>query len=72
MDRGIKAPLYGRAGIPHYWLLALEDETLEMYSEPSAQGYTMTRIARRGAVVTLPIPGAPQIALDDLLPPAQR
>lgn len=70
-DRSVKAPLYARAGVPHFWILAIDDATLEMYSEPSPlEGYRLTRIVRRGERVTVPIPGSPELTLDDMLPDA--
>ena len=35
-DRGRKALLYARAGIPEYWIVNLLDRCLEMYREPVA------------------------------------
>jgi Uma2 family endonuclease len=34
-DRDLKGPLYGRVGIPVYWLLNLPDGRLELYSDPT-------------------------------------
>ncbi len=33
-DRGKKAALYARAGIPEYWILNLVDRVLEVYRDP--------------------------------------
>jgi len=38
-DRDIKIPLYGRAGIRETWLVDLQDNTIEIYTDPSASGY---------------------------------
>lgn len=43
-DRGTKAPLYARAGIPEYWLVDLDAGVVEVHREPSGEGYgTVTR-----------------------------
>lgn len=38
-DREVKIPLYARAGIPEAWLIDLDANTIEVYREPSAEGY---------------------------------
>jgi Uma2 family endonuclease len=38
-DRGIKAKLYGSAGIPEYWIVNLVDRQIEVYREPCEAGY---------------------------------
>ena len=38
-DRGIKLPLYARAGIGEIWIVNLPGETIERYTAPSADGY---------------------------------
>ncbi len=38
-DREVKIPLYARHGIVEVWLLDLERGQLEIYREPSAEGY---------------------------------
>jgi len=44
-DRGIKIPLYGRAGIREAWLVDLKDNTVEIYREPSTSGYSLVKKA---------------------------
>ncbi len=34
-DRSTKARLYGRAGIPVYWIINLTDRQLELFTEPT-------------------------------------
>jgi hypothetical protein len=56
-DRGVKAPLYARAGIPEVWLVDLGGETVAVYREPSPEGYRATRVLRAGErVATLAFP----------------
>lgn len=47
-DRDIKVPLYARAGIPEAWLVDLSGECIEIFQEPSPQGYQEVRRVRRG------------------------
>jgi Uma2 family endonuclease len=43
-DRQVKAPLYARAGIGEVWLVDLQARTIEVYRNPSPQGYRLVRI----------------------------
>jgi len=47
-DRTIKGPLYARAGIPEYWIVDINGERIEVYSEPSESGYRAMHIYVRG------------------------
>ena len=38
-DREIKIPLYARHGIPEVWLIDLRQERVEIYLQPSSDGY---------------------------------
>lgn len=38
-DRGKKALLYARHGIPEYWLFDLRENRVEVYRKPSPEGY---------------------------------
>lgn len=50
-DRDIKIPLYAKSGIPEVWLVNLEDATIEVYREPSPEGYKlMLRPSREDAI----------------------
>ncbi len=44
VDRDRKLPLYARAGIPEYWIVDLPEETVEVYTEPSGDGYGALRV----------------------------
>ncbi len=66
-DRGVKLPLYARAGISEVWLVDLGTDSLEVYRRPAAAGYAEARALRRGDRVS---PQAfPDLTLtaDDLL-----
>ncbi len=47
-DRGVKLPLYARAGILEVWILDLRSEVIERHTDPSADGYRSLERARRG------------------------
>ncbi len=38
-DTMVKAPLYAKNGIPHYWVFNLKDACLFIYSDPQHGGY---------------------------------
>jgi Uma2 family endonuclease len=38
-DREVKGPLYARSGIGEFWLVDLEHRKLEVYRDPSPEGY---------------------------------
>jgi Uma2 family endonuclease len=46
-DRGVKIPLYARAGIREYWIVDLAGESIEVYRDPSPEGYRQARQLRR-------------------------
>jgi Uma2 family endonuclease len=67
-DRRVKAPLYGSAGIPEYWLLNLVDRQLEVYRNPTEIGYDSSTIYSAGeSVEPLHAPGQ-TIQIADMLP----
>lgn len=60
LDRGVKATLYARAGIPEYWIVNLRDATVEVHREPdAARGRYGTRLTRSGQDTLAPgsLPG---------------
>jgi Uma2 family endonuclease len=42
-DRHVKLPLYAAAGIPEYWIVDLNQKTLEIYRDPVSNGYADQR-----------------------------
>jgi Uma2 family endonuclease len=48
VDRSVKVPLYARAGIPEVWLMDLSGDCIEVFQEPSPQGYQEIQRVRRG------------------------
>lgn len=57
VDRGIKASLYARAGIPTYWLIDVPGKVVEVRSDPGSGGYARCEIYRAGTLVPTPAPG---------------
>ena len=66
-DRSVKRRLYAEAGIPEYWIVNLQDQVIEVYSNPVKGEYKRAKQAKRGA--TLPLPGglAAVIQVSDIL-----
>ena len=58
-DRTVKLRLYARAGIPEYWIVDANAETLELYRSPSGARYPDHRTLTRGeSVAPLAFPDA--------------
>jgi Uma2 family endonuclease len=47
-DRGVKLPLYARAGIREVWIVDLPGEVIERHADPSGDGYRSLEQMRRG------------------------
>jgi Uma2 family endonuclease len=54
-DRKVKRRLYAEAGIPEYWIVNLQDQIIELYSNPSEGDYRQATQAKRGETLTLPV-----------------
>ncbi len=68
-DRAM-AIIYAHARIPIYWILNLVDRQVDVYSDPSPDGYAMTELYSPGSQVPVVIDGAVvgRIAVEDFLP----
>ena len=61
-DRDSKIPLYARYGIPEVWLVDLNSGTVEVYRDPTSEGYErVTKLEDPDAVVSSQI--LPQLRL---------
>lgn len=73
-DRGFKLRLYARAGLPVYWIVNLNDGTVEVYNDPSGvstePAYRRREVVGREGQVAIELPGADavRLALRDMLP----
>ena len=65
-DRKVKRSLYAEADIPEYWIVNLQDQIIEVYSNPSEGEYRQAIQAKRGATLPLPI-GLGTIDVRDIL-----
>jgi hypothetical protein len=67
-DRAVKGTLYAKANIGEFWILNLNDDTLEVYRDPQADGtYRDVRILRRGDQIEIAaLPGV-VVQVDELL-----
>ncbi|MEP7036967.1 MAG: Uma2 family endonuclease [Acidobacteriota bacterium] len=66
-DREAKAAAYSRNGIRQYLLLNLQNETIEDFREPGADGYGFKRTLRKGDVFNLVAFPEIEINIDDLM-----
>ena len=64
-DKNVKLPLYANAGVPEGWIVDLAGRRVEVHSEPSPQGYRVTRTFTLGERV-----GSPSV--EKLAPPVDE
>ncbi|MDQ3928516.1 MAG: Uma2 family endonuclease, partial [Chloroflexota bacterium] len=66
-DRRVKVPLYAQAGIPEVWIVNLQQERIEVHSQPEGGAYKTVRRLKRGQSVV--VPGFPEakIKVEDVL-----
>ncbi len=66
----LQGNVYGRSGIPVYWIVNLVDRWIEVYTDPGPAGYASRTDFPSGQQVPVVIDGrhAGQIAVDDILP----
>lgn len=67
-DRLRKARLYAVAAVTECWLINLRDDVLEVYRQPTAQGYASVTTLRRGSRVALAALPQLDLAVEDLVP----
>lgn len=51
-DRGSKANVYAASGVREYWVVNLAERTIEVRTDPSAEGYCSVRIVRSHESIT--------------------
>jgi Uma2 family endonuclease len=67
VDRHIKVPLYGRAGVLEIWLVNLREETIEVYSESQDGKYRKCQKYHRGETVESPTVQGLWLTVDEIL-----
>ena len=66
-DREIKVPRYAAAGIPEVWVVALQEERVEVYRKPGPAGYAETASFGRGEELTVEaLPEVGTFAVDEI------
>ena len=68
-DRGRKAHIYGRAGVPQTLVANLPGDCVEGFEQPGPEGYSRHTIYRRGDKIRLVALPDLEVAVEDLLPP---
>ena len=44
-------PIYARHGVTELWIVALNEQVVEVYRTPEAAGYADVQVARRGNTI---------------------
>ncbi len=70
-DQEVKVPLYAAAAIPEVWLVDLQKDCIEVYTEPKDGAYSLRRLIRRGENLTLPIKEQ-AVPVEDVLGSAKK
>jgi Uma2 family endonuclease len=63
IDQGVKAAVYARAGIPTYWLVDVPGRSVEVRTDPGADGYSHCESYLEGVVVPSPLEGVRHVDL---------
>lgn len=66
-DRRVKLPLYAEANIGEVWLVNLDKDVVEVYSEPVGGKYEKMALVGRGEMLALPGGLRGQISVDEVL-----
>ncbi|MBP0026923.1 Uma2 family endonuclease [Roseofilum sp. Guam] len=65
-DRDIKIPLYAQAQIPEVWLLNIPERCLEVYRQPTLEGYQQVQRLEEGEVAVQLFPDI-QFSVEEIL-----
>ena len=66
-DRGKKRKLYARCGMREYWVVNIPKRRVEVYSEPSGEAYTVTKIYKPGQSIRVGAFDDVVVAVSDVL-----
>jgi Uma2 family endonuclease len=61
-----KLPGYAAAAIPCVWVINVPACTVHVFEHPDEHGYTSTRVARPGDMLTVPVSGIAAMPVSDL------
>ena len=67
-DRDVKLPIYSRVGIPEVWIIDLHSRQLEVFTQPSPEGYSSSRILNPGDSASPSAFADISLAVDDIIP----
>lgn len=67
-DRAVKAPRYGKAGIPETWLVDPAAEIVTVFTGPGGDGYAHRQVRRRGDAITATAVPDLTVQVDALFP----
>ena len=66
-DRNVKIPYYAVHGIPEVWLVNLVEEVVEVYRDPTPEGYRDVARFHRGDTLTVAALPEVQVTVDEIL-----
>jgi Uma2 family endonuclease len=66
-DREVKIPLYASSGIAEVWLVDINEECLEVYRQPSPNGYKVIQKYYRGQNLTIQAFSDVSFTVDEVL-----
>lgn len=67
-DRKIKAPLYAQMGVEDFWIVNLVDRCVEVYRQPSANGYEQCEVFGADREIVPAAASKAAVRVADLLP----
>jgi Uma2 family endonuclease len=67
-DLKVKAPVYGKANIPEYWVLDVNTRQVYVFREPNATGYAQKLTFVESQTLRLSVVGDVEVAVKDLFP----
>ncbi len=68
-DRNIKLRHYAEVGIPEVWIVNLRNDRIESHTEPSPEGYLVSRTYELGDTISPTAFPDLKIRVDDIIPP---
>ena len=66
-DRDVKGRLYARTAIAEFWLIDLQDESIEVFRQPQADGYAFSRAVERGERLSIAALPDAALSVDEVL-----